>query len=266
MILPWPRRDHVTGNGLTDIERAGNIGGEQLLPFLDGKVLERRAELHAGIVDQDIDRTGNSLDRLDALLGGLRLRHVEAGHRHLVSGGRQSRRGRIKLAGVAAVEDDFGAVFGKALRECEPDALRGAGDERPFARQIKKFKCHMTIPSLLRADKSSPPERLLDTVQSEPQEGVGMDLEELHALFEPVRQLVGRLQPGSGQMAGDEMLSCADRFRHQLRLLFRADRLRQWAARSEAATGGRLDRIGNVPAQYDDLPAAARNWFRNRRQ
>lgn len=72
--------------------------------------------------------------------------------------------------------------------------------------------------------------------------------------------------PRSGQMAGDEMLACVDRFRHQLRLVFRANRLRQWAARSEAATGGRLDRIGNVTAQYDDLPATARNRFRNRRQ
>jgi len=66
-------------------------------------------------------------------------------------------------------------------------------------------------------------------------------------------------------MAGDEMFPCAVRFRRQLRLSFRADRLRQWTARSEAATGERLDRIGNVPAQ-DDLPAAARYRFRNRWQ
>ena len=97
--------------------------------------------------------TGILLDRLDTVLGGLRLRHVEAGHRHLVSGGRQFRRGRIKLARVAAVEDDFGAVFGKALREREPDTLRRAGDERPFARQFEQFKCHVATPCWLRARK-----------------------------------------------------------------------------------------------------------------
>jgi len=67
-----------------------------------------------------------------------------------VPGGRQSRRGRIKLAGVAAVEDDFGAVFGEALCEREPDTLRRAGDERPLARQCEKLKCHVTTPCSLR--------------------------------------------------------------------------------------------------------------------
>ena len=92
MILPLAARDHVTGDGLADIERARNIGGEQLLPFIDGEILERRAELHAGIVDQDIDRTGIFSICLDTVPGGLRVRHVEAGHRYLVPGGRQSRR------------------------------------------------------------------------------------------------------------------------------------------------------------------------------
>src|SRR5882757_2370253 len=82
--LAMATSDHVTGDGLADIERARNIGGEQLLPFLDGKVLERRAELHAGIVDQDIDRPKISLDRLDTLRNGWRARHVEFGYRYLV--------------------------------------------------------------------------------------------------------------------------------------------------------------------------------------
>src|SRR6266852_1527149 len=146
-------RDHVTRDGLTYIERARNIGGEQLLPFLDGKVLERRAELHTGIIDQDIDRTGISLDRLAPLLGGLGESYIEAGHRYLVPGGRQSRRGRIKLTRVAAVEDDFGAMFGKALREREANALRRAGYERPLARQCEQFKCHLATSCWLRTRK-----------------------------------------------------------------------------------------------------------------
>jgi hypothetical protein len=183
----------MTRDGLTYIERARNIGGEQLLPLLDGKVLERRTELHAGIIDQDIDRPGISLDRLDTVLGGLGERHIEAGHRYLVPDGRQSRRCKIKLGCVAAVQDDFGAVFGKAVREREPDPLRRAGDERPLIRQVEKFKCHMTIPCWLRG-KSSAPERLLDAVQSKAQEGIGMNVEELHAFFEPIWQLIGRHQ------------------------------------------------------------------------
>jgi len=37
MILPWS--DHMTGDGLADIERTRNIGDEQLLPFFDGEIL-----------------------------------------------------------------------------------------------------------------------------------------------------------------------------------------------------------------------------------
>jgi hypothetical protein len=65
-----------------------------------------------------------------------------------VPGGRQFRRSRIKLAWVAAVQDNFGAVFSKSLRERKSNALRRAGNERPLARQLKQFKCHChtTIP------------------------------------------------------------------------------------------------------------------------
>jgi hypothetical protein len=60
------------------------------------------------------------------------------------------RRGRIKLAGVAAVQDDFGTVFGKALREREAYTLRRPGDERSLASQVERFKCHVTIPCCLK--------------------------------------------------------------------------------------------------------------------
>jgi len=89
-------------------------------------------------------------DPLDAVLGGLRLRHIEAGHRYLMPGSRQFRRSRIKFACVAAVEDDFGAMFGKALCKREPDTLRRAGNERPLARQCEKFKCHLATSCWLR--------------------------------------------------------------------------------------------------------------------
>lgn len=137
----------MAGDGLTDIERARNIGGEQQLPFLDRKVLQRRTELHAGVVDQNIDRTGLVLDRFDAVFGGLGLGHVETSHRYLVPGRRQSRRRGIELGCIAAVKNDFGAVLGKALRKRQTDTLRRAGNERPLAGQRKQFKCHMTIPA-----------------------------------------------------------------------------------------------------------------------
>jgi hypothetical protein len=74
----------------------------------------------------------------------------KAGHRYLVSGGGQSRSCRLELACVTAVQDNFGTVFGKALRECEPDALRRAGDERPLARKFEQFKNHVKIPCCLK--------------------------------------------------------------------------------------------------------------------
>src|SRR5437588_820542 len=69
---------------------------------------------------------------------------------------------------------------------------------------------------------SSPPERLLNTVQPEPQEGIGMDVEELHAFFEPVRQLIGGHQR-AGDLAGGADL--VDGERHLI-----DDGLRPWLA------------------------------------
>jgi hypothetical protein len=60
-----------------------------LLPVLDGKVLERRAE---------------------------------------------------QLAGISAVENDFGAVFEKTLRKREANALRRTGDEPPPACQVEQLQ------------------------------------------------------------------------------------------------------------------------------
>ena len=63
MILPRAARDHVPRHRLADVEDAGDIGAQQLLPVVGREILERRAELHAGIVDQDVDRPDFGLDR-----------------------------------------------------------------------------------------------------------------------------------------------------------------------------------------------------------
>jgi len=68
--------DHRAGNRLADVEDARDVGGQELLPLIDGEVLERRAKLHPGIVDEDIDRPiGES--RRDAGCRVLRLGDVE---------------------------------------------------------------------------------------------------------------------------------------------------------------------------------------------
>ena len=60
MILPRRRGDHVPRDGLADMKDAGNVGAQESLPLVGREILERRAKLHAGIVNEDVDRRRSS--------------------------------------------------------------------------------------------------------------------------------------------------------------------------------------------------------------
>lgn len=108
---------------LACVEHAGDVGAQQLLPALGWKILQRTAELHSGIVDQDVDGADPSFDVCDALRHCRMLGDVERGDIGLVAFGAQCLGGCRELAGVAAVEHDLGAMVGETLRQRQPDTL-----------------------------------------------------------------------------------------------------------------------------------------------
>jgi hypothetical protein len=119
-----------------------NIGPEQLLPLLYGKILQRRTKLHAGIVDENIDRPDGPFDRGNPLADVLGDGHIETGHRNRVPGCGQACSGSLKLVALASVQNHGGAMLGEPSRDGEPDPLRRSRDERPLAGQIEQFECH----------------------------------------------------------------------------------------------------------------------------
>ena len=50
-------RDHMTGNGLSHMKNRGNIGLQQAFERIRRKIMQLSAVLHAGVVDQNINRT-----------------------------------------------------------------------------------------------------------------------------------------------------------------------------------------------------------------
>jgi hypothetical protein len=139
----------VTGDSLADIERARNIGGEQLLPFIDRKSSSgERNCMPALLIRISIAPEFFSIASTPSF-GACGCVTSKAGHRYLVPGA-ASLAAPHRAWLRRAVEDDLGAMFGKALCERKADSCEEAGDERPLARECEKFKCHVTIPCCLK--------------------------------------------------------------------------------------------------------------------
>jgi hypothetical protein len=62
--LAAPARDHPARDRLADDEDAVDVGAHQLVPVGLGELVERRASLHTGVVDEDVDRADLTLDPL----------------------------------------------------------------------------------------------------------------------------------------------------------------------------------------------------------
>src|SRR5215471_16465931 len=131
----------MTRNGLSNVEDARDIGPEQLLPLLRREILQRRAELHARIIDQDISGSDRLLDLGDTFTNGFGAGYVEARHRDFMPAGLETRRRSVELAAIAPVQDHGGAMLGKSPRDRQSDALRRSRDERTPAGEIKQFEC-----------------------------------------------------------------------------------------------------------------------------
>ena len=103
----------------------GEVEGQDQVPLFRREFVDRGDVLHAGIVDEDVDRAGfghHRLDRLGAGQIGVAISRAEL----LLEPG--------DLVRVAeAVEDHAGALRLQRPGDGQADAGGGAGDERCFA-------------------------------------------------------------------------------------------------------------------------------------
>ena len=114
------------------VERRGQVDGNDRIPFLGRKFLDRRDMLDAGIVDEDVDRAeflGRLLDQRPAVGA---LRHVgldvdDLGR--MLLGDRLGDRMVLRRVGEG-IDHHIAAVGGKRIGDGKPDARGRAGDDR----------------------------------------------------------------------------------------------------------------------------------------
>ena len=136
--LAGPARDHMSRDRLADVKDTRNVGAQQPLERVGGKVLERPPMLHAGVVDEDVDGADLRLEGVDRRAGRRMTGGVEG--KLPRAGDRGSRLGELRR--IAAVQDDLGSRVCKAPSECEADALRGAGHQRAAPFEIEEILSH----------------------------------------------------------------------------------------------------------------------------
>jgi hypothetical protein len=117
-------RLHAGDRGADRVKGRGQVDGDDLVPFLDGEILDRRDELDAGVVDENIDGA-QRLFRIGDHGGDLgRLRHVggvvEAFHAEILLDAGALLLDRVLVA--EAVDDDIGALLGEGAGIGEADA------------------------------------------------------------------------------------------------------------------------------------------------
>jgi hypothetical protein len=73
MMRPQCLRAFIRQRGADGVEGGGQVDRDDLVPFLDRELLDRRDELDAGIVDEDVDRAelGLGLATMAAISSGL---------------------------------------------------------------------------------------------------------------------------------------------------------------------------------------------------
>ncbi len=126
-FLPPHPRHRVTDG----VERRGQVERDDHVPLLDREILDRRDELHARIVDEDVDAAEILVGAREHRLDLFGLGQVGAVIARLAPADRlQPLAFYLDRIGVAeAIDDDVGAVGCEGFRDAEPDARGRSGDE-----------------------------------------------------------------------------------------------------------------------------------------
>ena len=122
---------HAGRRRLDRVERGREVDGDDGVPLIGRKLLDRRDELDAGVVDQDVD--GSELGRRvgDHRLDLVAFRHVGAvvdalDAKLLFDAGAL---GFDRLGVAETVDHHVGALLGEGAGDGETDAAGGAGDD-----------------------------------------------------------------------------------------------------------------------------------------
>ena len=144
VILTRPRavmsHDHMSGDGLADMDDAGNVRRQQTLEFHGREVFQRGAVLHSVLVDQDVDRGARSLERVNGGADGVVVGHIEA---KLLRAG-NPRVGGVRPGGVAAVRHHLRARRRQCLRQGLP-MPRDAPATSALLPDRSKRSCGMSV-------------------------------------------------------------------------------------------------------------------------
>ncbi len=122
--------DHPPSDGLAYDEDAAQVRRDEAIPGVVGKLGERPAMLHAGVVDQDVDAADPSLDAGDGRFDGGLVGDVEGLGIDAVTFGGKCRARGLERGGIAGIEHDARASAGQSAGQGQADALARPGDQR----------------------------------------------------------------------------------------------------------------------------------------
>ena len=125
---------HQRQRSFRDQEHAGEVRGDDILPrfcWQFGYGLSGVRD--AGIVDENVESAeslAHSLEQIGHALLGAYIAGVGKDRNPLAL---ELLLRALKLKRIPAAEDQIAAFIGQGLRNCQPDALSGAGDQRDFS-------------------------------------------------------------------------------------------------------------------------------------
>ena len=136
-ILPRPRSHHVRRDGLADRERGNQVHLDEPAKILDGVVQQRGTLLHPRVVDEHIDRSDITFDRVHVIDDGAGVTDVECPAVHRETFVAKHVGCRPKRALVPSVHDELCAGLTECPGEREADASARTGHESDASRQVE---------------------------------------------------------------------------------------------------------------------------------
>ena len=124
-------RLHLRHHRFDQVECGEQVDREDCVPFVVGKLLDRRDVLDAGVVDDDVDLAELGACQLGHRTNLVRTAHVGArvAHLHAVLALHFGTR-ELDLVGIAeAVQQDVGALFGQAAGDAQADPAGRPGND-----------------------------------------------------------------------------------------------------------------------------------------
>ena len=118
----------MTGDGLAHMEDRGNIGLQQPLKSIGWKIVQLGAMLHAGIVDQNVNRANLSLKAIDSTPHSFVICCIKGQGMHGCAFIAQLLPRGLELRCIAPVEDKVRPCPGQSSSQGKTNALAGSGD------------------------------------------------------------------------------------------------------------------------------------------